>query len=86
MASYSFSNLLCDDSLSPPSSSAVLRETAGKETCIVNVSSLLAVQAEQGLALYCMGKAARNMLHQVIAKEVSAGDCAIFAGTGCQSL
>lgn len=44
----------------------------GKALRLVNVSSLLAVQAEQGAALYCMGKAARDMLHQVAAKEVLA--------------
>ena len=60
-------------STAPPSSprSMVLSTFKGHAIRLVNVSSLLALQAEQGAALYCMGKAARDMLHQVVAKEVS---------------
>lgn len=36
---------------------------------VINVSSLLAVQAFPGWGLYAPAKAARDMLHQVVSKE-----------------
>ena len=36
---------------------------------VVNVSSLMAVQAFPYFSLYCTGKAARDMMCQVLAKE-----------------
>ena len=36
---------------------------------IVNVSSLMAVQPVKSFGMYCAGKAARNMFHEVLAEE-----------------
>ena len=41
-------------------------------TTVVNVSSLAAVQPTQSLAVYCQGKAARDMFHAVVAAEMGA--------------
>ena len=38
---------------------------------IVNVSSLAAIQAFESWGIYCAGKAARDMLYKVIAKELA---------------
>jgi sepiapterin reductase len=41
---------------------------------VVNISSLLAIRASKYYGLYCTGKAARDMFHQIIAREY-VGDC-----------
>lgn len=41
----------------------------GLQRCVVNVSSLCALQPFPSWVLYCTGKAARNMMFQVLAKE-----------------
>lgn len=47
----------------------------GAPPCVVlNVSSLAAVQAMPTNGVYCVGKAARDMLHAVVAAEAAAGD------------
>lgn len=40
------------------------------ELSVVNVSSLCAIQPTQSMAVYCTGKAARDMLHACLAEEV----------------
>ena len=50
-------------------SSRFLKSFPQSKRYIVNVSSLMAVQGFPGFSLYCTGKAARDMLHEVIAKE-----------------
>lgn len=44
---------------------------AGLRRCVVNVSSLCAVQPFPSWVLYCTGKAARDMMFRVLAKEES---------------
>ena len=41
----------------------------GKNLVIVNISSLAAIQPFESWAVYCAGKAARDMFHQVLASE-----------------
>lgn len=43
----------------------------GLHRCVVNVSSLCALQPFPSWVLYCTGKAARNMMFRVLAKEES---------------
>eukprot|EP00035_Acanthoeca_spectabilis_P031222 m.13092 g.13092 ORF g.13092 m.13092 type:complete len:293 (-) comp4617_c0_seq2:107-985(-) len=54
--------------------SRVLQKFAKSQCTIVNVSSLLAVVPFSGYGLYATGKAARDMLHAVIAKEHAEAD------------
>ncbi|KJE90952.1 sepiapterin reductase [Capsaspora owczarzaki ATCC 30864] len=49
--------------------SAFLKLVQGKPATIVNISSLMAVQAFPQWGLYCMSKAGRDLLHSVVAKE-----------------
>lgn len=44
-------------------------ESLGLSRIVVNISSLCALQPFKGWALYCAGKAARNMMYQVLAAE-----------------
>nr|XP_012605665.1 sepiapterin reductase [Microcebus murinus] len=44
-------------------------ERRGLTRTVVNISSLCALQPFKGWALYCAGKAARNMMFQVLAAE-----------------
>ncbi|KAL1129247.1 hypothetical protein AAG570_013776 [Ranatra chinensis] len=41
----------------------------GRKKCVVNISSLAAVQPISGLGSYCVGKAAREMYYRVLAEE-----------------
>lgn len=43
----------------------------GLRRCVVHVSSLCALQPFPSWVLYCTGKAARNMMFRVLAKEES---------------
>lgn len=43
----------------------------GLRRCVVNVSSLCALQPFPSWVLYCSGKAARDMMFRVLAKEES---------------
>lgn len=58
------------DSLPPAHGSAATSH-------IVNVSSLCAIKAFASQSLYCAGKAARDMLHAVVAEEEAAPGAAI---------
>lgn len=44
-------------------------DSPGLSKTVVNISSLCALQPYKGWALYCAGKAARDMLYQVLAAE-----------------
>lgn len=44
-------------------------DSPGLSKTVVNISSLCALQPFKGWALYCAGKAARDMLYQVLAAE-----------------
>ncbi|KAM9212177.1 sepiapterin reductase [Dugong dugon] len=44
-------------------------QSPGLSRTVVNISSLCALQPFKGWALYCAGKAARNMMFQVLAAE-----------------
>ncbi|XP_029415298.1 sepiapterin reductase [Nannospalax galili] len=44
-------------------------ESPGLSRIVVNISSLCALQPFKGWALYCAGKAARDMIYQVLAAE-----------------
>ncbi|XP_007950857.1 sepiapterin reductase [Orycteropus afer afer] len=44
-------------------------ESPGFSRTVVNISSICALQPFKGWALYCAGKAARNMMFQVLATE-----------------
>lgn len=53
-------------------STAFFKSFAGtKETRIVNISSLCAIDPFSTMAVYCAGKASRDMFHSVLAKEAS---------------
>lgn len=52
--------------------SALLRAFAGKTLYLVNISSLCAIKPFEYDCVYCIGKAARDMLMRVIAEEVHA--------------
>lgn len=52
---------------------------------IVNISSLAAVKAFESWGVYCIGKAARDMLIQVIAAEVDSS-AALSRGTKVKAL
>jgi sepiapterin reductase len=43
--------------------------SGAKELVIVNISSLAAIKPFSTWSVYCMGKAAREMFHQVLAEE-----------------
>ena len=45
------------------------RDSPGLSKTVVNISSLCALQPYKGWGLYCAGKAARDMLYQVLAAE-----------------
>lgn len=45
------------------------RDSPGLSRTVVNISSLCALQPFKGWALYCAGKAARDMMFQVLASE-----------------
>ncbi|KAH0515893.1 Sepiapterin reductase [Microtus ochrogaster] len=45
------------------------QDSPGLSKTVVNISSLCALQPYKGWALYCAGKAARDMLYQVLAAE-----------------
>ena len=51
------------------SRSKFLQQFKEASCTVVNVSSLMAVQAFPYFSLYCTGKAARDMMCQVLAKE-----------------
>ena len=51
------------------SRSKFLQQFKESSCTVVNVSSLMAVQAFPYFSLYCTGKAARDMMCQVLAKE-----------------
>jgi sepiapterin reductase len=53
-----------------------LAHSSAATSHIVNVSSLCAVKAFPSQSLYCAGKAARDMLHAVVADEEAAPDAA----------
>jgi len=42
---------------------------AGRRRCVVNVTSLCALQPFRSWVLYCTGKAAREMMFRVLAEE-----------------
>ncbi|XP_054442831.1 sepiapterin reductase [Pteronotus mesoamericanus] len=44
-------------------------DSPGLSRTVVNISSLCALEATKGWALYCSGKAARDMMFRVLAKE-----------------
>eukprot|EP00559_Dactyliosolen_fragilissimus_P001375 CAMPEP_0184866246 /NCGR_PEP_ID=MMETSP0580-20130426/21522_1 /TAXON_ID=1118495 /ORGANISM="Dactyliosolen fragilissimus" /LENGTH=161 /DNA_ID=CAMNT_0027365829 /DNA_START=588 /DNA_END=1073 /DNA_ORIENTATION=- len=46
------------------------------ECTIVNISSICAVKGFPTMGIYCAGKAARDMFHSVLAKEMSIGQAA----------
>lgn len=49
--------------------SKFLKRFEGSNCTVINVSSLMAIESFSHLSLYCTGKAARNMMCQVLAKE-----------------
>ncbi|XP_046864439.1 sepiapterin reductase-like [Xenia sp. Carnegie-2017] len=51
--------------------SCFIKHFSSIKTYVINISSLCAIQAMPSLSLYCTGKAARDMFHQVLAKESS---------------
>ena len=53
-------------------------DTSLKETVLVNISSLVAVQAFPSLALYSAGKAARDLYHSALAQEHKDGSVRIL--------
>ena len=44
-------------------------DSPGLSRTVVNISSICALQPFKGWGLYCTGKAARNMMFQVLAAE-----------------
>ena len=49
--------------------SKFLKRFEGSSCTVINVSSLMAVESFSHFSLYCAGKAARDMMCQVLAKE-----------------
>lgn len=49
--------------------SAFLNLFKKEERCILNITSLAGIQPMKGLAMYCIGKASREMYFKVLAEE-----------------
>jgi sepiapterin reductase len=68
-------------------SSIALKKFAGisERLDLVNISSLAAIQPFESWGVYCIGKAARDMLIQIVAKEVESV-ASLSRGTSIKAL
>lgn len=61
--------VVASSSFPSPYRSQFLSIFSHAKQCVVNVSSLCEIQAVASFSLYCTGKAARDMLSQVLVEE-----------------